>query len=276
MAVAALASTARWIAAVRANESRRENRLFHDPWAAALAGAAGEAWYVQHADSPAMQIIAIRVRFFDDFLLRVTEDQGVRQVVLLAAGLDTRAFRLRWPAGTRVFEMDRAEVLGEKEGILRAAGARPGCERRVIAADLGTPWGDLLVQNGFHRGRPSCWLLEGFLFYLSNDAGLAVLDQMGPLAAGGSWLGFDIPNSTTLTHAWTRNWVEMQGQRGAPFLGTMDDPAAVLSPRGWAATLVQAGDKDANFGRWPYPPVPLEIPDMPRNWFVTAERNDER
>lgn len=272
MAVATLASTARWIAAVRAHESRRDDGLFHDPWAAQLAGQEGEAWIAQRGDTPALQTIAIRVRFFDDFLLRVTADDGVRQVVLLAAGLDTRAFRLSWPTGTRVFEVDRPDVLGEKEGVLRAAGAHAGCERRVVAADLTGPWADLLVQNGFHRGKPSCWLLEGFLFYLPADANLALFDQVTALSVPGSWLGFDIPNSATLVHAWTKPWIEMQAKLGVPFLGTMDDPRAVLAPRGWTTTQIQAGDREANYGRWPYPPLPLEVPDIPRHWLVMAEK----
>lgn len=275
MGLAALAGTARWIAAVRAQESRREDRLFHDPWAAALAGSEGEAWLAQVGDTPALQIIAIRARFFDEFLLRVTVDHGVRQVVLLAAGLDTRAFRLAWPEGTRVFEVDRAEVLSEKEAVLRAEGARPACERRLVSADLAAAFEDDLVNAGFHRGRPACWLIEGFLFYLAVDAVLSILDQVTTLSAPGSLLGFDIPNSTTLTHAWTRPWIEMQAKRGAPFLGTLDDPSQVLAARGWVARQVQAGDKDANFGRWPYPALPVEVPDIPRNWFVTAEKEQE-
>jgi methyltransferase (TIGR00027 family) len=272
MSVAALASTARWIAAVRAHESRREDRLFHDPWAAALAGAEGEAWIARRGDSPSLQVIAIRARYFDEFLERVTGERGVRQVVLLGAGFDTRAFRLSWPAGTRVFELDRREVLIEKEQALRADGARPACERHVIGADLTRPWGDALDDEGFRRHQPSCWLLEGLLFYLPTDTGLEILDAVTALAAPGSWLGFDLPNTTTLTHAWTRAWVEMQAVQGAPFLGTMDDPRGVMEARGWTATVVQAGDKEANYGRWAYPPIPLDVPDVPRHWFVTAEK----
>lgn len=276
MPLAVIESTARWIAAVRAHESRRDDRLFHDPWAAALAGHEGEGWYAPRADSPSVQIIAIRVRFFDDFLQHVTMDHGVRQVVLLAAGFDTRAFRLPWPPGTRIFELDRADVLGEKEAVLRATNARPCCERRVIAADLAGPWTDLLMAAGFHRGRPSCWLLEGILFYLPNDTTRHILAAIGGLSAPGSLLAFDVMNRATLTHAWTRQWIEMQDKLGAPFIGTMDDPGEVLGPDGWTTTQVQAGDKEANYGRWPYPPIPLDVPDIPRHWFVTAEKDAHR
>lgn len=276
MAVATLASTARWIAAVRAQESRRDDRLFHDPWAATLAGAEGHAWLAERANSPSLQTIAIRVRFFDEFVERATADSGVRQVVLLAAGLDTRAFRLPWPAGTRVFELDRPDVLGEKEGVLRAAAARPACERRLIGADLAASWSDLLIESGFHRGRPACWLLEGILFYLPTATTLAILDQLTAMSATGSLLAFDIPNGITLRHPWTRAWVEMQETLGVPFVGTMDDPSAVLTSRNWAPTQIQVGDRDANYGRWPYPPIALDVPAVPRHWLVTAEKEGHR
>jgi|WetSurMetagenome_2_1015567.scaffolds.fasta_scaffold105973_2 methyltransferase (TIGR00027 family) len=272
MALAALASTARWIAAVRAHESRRDDRLFFDPWAATLAGAEGEAWFVQRGDTPALHVITIRARFFDEFLQTATGEHGMRQVVLLGAGLDTRAYRLAWPVGTSVYEIDRPEVLVEKEKVMRADGARPACDRKAIGADITRPWIDLLTESGFRRHQPSCWLAEGFLFYLDNDSVREILDEVTAAASAGSWLGFDIPNGTTLTHAWTRPWIEMQARLGAPFLATMEDPRGVLGPRGWRATAVQAGDKDANFGRWPYPAVPIEIPDIPRNWFVRAEK----
>jgi methyltransferase (TIGR00027 family) len=272
MAVSALTSTARWTAAVRAHESRREDRLFHDPWAAALAGAEGEAWIARLGDSPPLQLLAIRVRFFDEFLERVVGERGVRQVVLLGAGFDTRAFRLAWPVGTRVFEVDRPEVLIEKEQTMRADAARPACERRAVAADLARSWSEALVESGFRRHQPSCWLLEGLLFYLPTQTGLEPLFSVAHRPPPGTSLAPALPPTTTLTHAWTRTWVEMQAAQGAPFLGTMDDPREAMAARGWTVSLVQAGAKDANYGRWPYPTTPLDVPDAPRHWFVTAER----
>lgn len=97
-----LAGTARWTAAVRARESQREDRLLDDPWAVALAGEEGLAWLAQRPPDSVVSIV-LRTRFFDDFLRRVAVEEGIRQVVLMAAGLDTRAFRLVWPEGTRLF-----------------------------------------------------------------------------------------------------------------------------------------------------------------------------
>ncbi len=119
-----LASTARWTAAVRAQESAREDRLFNDPWAAALAGPEGAAW-IEHRPPGSTVPIALRTRFFDDFVQRIAAQDGIRQIVLMAAGLDTRAFRLPWPERTRLFELDQFTVLKYKDQVLAAAGAQP-------------------------------------------------------------------------------------------------------------------------------------------------------
>jgi methyltransferase (TIGR00027 family) len=272
MSNGSLASTARWAASVRAMESAREDRLFDDPWAAALAGAEGAAWIEQRSpDSVAP--MTLRTRFFDDFLQRTAAEHAVRQVVLVAAGLDTRAYRLHWPAGTRLFELDQPPVLDYKEQVLRSAGAQPACERHAIRVDLTGPWREALVEAGFDAQQPSVWLLEGFLFYLPNEQVRQLLDEVTSLAAPGSWLGFDVINSSMLTFPWARSWVEMQAQAGAPWIGTMDDPVVFLAARGWQATLSQAGAEDANYGRWPLPVLPTTMPDVPHNWFVTAEKS---
>ena len=266
-----LGATARWTAAVRARESVREDRLFYDPWAAALAGQEGEAW-IEGRTADSVAPIALRTRFFDDFLQRMVLQGTIRQVVLMAAGLDTRAFRLSWPAGTRLFELDQAPVLNYKKQILHSAGAQPACERQVIEVDLTAPWQEQLVRAGFDSARSSGWLLEGFLFYLSDESLARILDEVTGLAAPGSWLGFDIINRITLTSPWTRQWIQMQANSGAPWIGSLDDPEGFLAVRGWQASLIQPGEEGASFGRWPYPVIPRTMPDMPRNWYVVAHR----
>jgi methyltransferase (TIGR00027 family) len=266
-----LGATARWTAAVRAKESARQDRLFYDPWAAALAGQAGESW-IEGRSEDSVAPIALRTRFFDDALQRMALQDGIRQVVLMAAGLDTRAFRLSWPAGTRLFELDQAPVLAYKEQILHSAGAQPACERQMIEADLTAPWQERLVRAGFDPGRPSGWLLEGFLFYLPDDSLARVLDEVTGMAAPGSWLGFDIVNRITLTSPWTRQWIQMQADSGAPWVGWLDDPEGFLAARGWQVSLTQPGEEGANFGRWAYPVIPRTMPDMPRSWYVVARR----
>lgn len=264
-----LGLTSRWTAAVRAQESTHEDHLFDDPWAATLAGEPGLAWLAQRPPDSVIPIV-LRTRFFDDFLQCITSQYPIRQVVLLAAGLDTRAFRLRWPKTTRLFELDQPPVLRYKEQILYAADALPTCTRQTVETDLTGPWPDSLLRAGFDSRHPSGWLLEGFLFYLPTPQITTLLNEVTCLAASGSWLGFDIINSVMLTSAWTKPWVEMQARAGAPWIGVIDDPLTFLAARGWQATLSQAGASDAHYGRWPFPVIPTTQPDMPHNWFVTA------
>jgi len=264
-----LAATACWTAAVRARESRREDRLFHDPWAEALAGELGASWIAQRPEDTTIPMV-LRTRYFDDFLEQISSLDKIRQVVILAAGFDTRAFRLKWPAGVCVFEMDQPSVLDYKETVLQSLGATAVCERRVIRKDLTGSWKEALVETGFAPARPSCFLLEGFLFYVSNETATKIIDSVTLLSAPGTRLGFDVMNSAMLTSPYTKEWVEMQAQAGAPWIGTMDDPESFLSSRGWIAALTQAGQPEANHGRWKLPVFPTKTPNFPHNWYVTA------
>ena len=153
-------------------------------------------------------------------------------------------------------------------------GARPTCERRAIGVDLVAPWQAALVASGFDPQTPAAWLLEGFFFYIAPEDIQRLLADVTALAAPGSWLGFDCINQAVLTSPWTRAWVEMQAQLGAPWIGALDDPAGFLAARGWTATLTQAGAADANYGRWPHPVIPPSLPDMPHNWLVVACKSD--
>jgi methyltransferase (TIGR00027 family) len=268
---AALGTTARWTAAVRAAEHERPDRLFADPWAAALAGTEGAAWLADRPPGSTLPIV-IRTRYFDDWLRRVAIDGPVRQVVLLAAGLDTRAWRLPWLAATRLFELDRADVLALKADVMARAGAVVVCDRREVAVDLAAAWTESLLAVDFDPTQPTAFLAEGVLFYLPDEVVMHVVDGATSLAAPGSWLGFDIVNGAALSSPWTRPWIEMQAAAGAPWIGTMDDPAGALAERGWAASLVQPGEPEANHGRWTLPVVPPSAADLPHSWYVTASR----
>ena len=264
-----LEATARWTAAVRARESERDDRLVDDPWAAALAGPEGIAWLAARNPDSGLPIV-IRTRYFDDWLGAIAG--SVPQVVLLAAGLDTRPWRLGWPDGTILFELDRAAVLEEKAAVLAGAGATAACERRPVAADLASDWAPMLRGAGFDPAVPTAWLAEGVMFYLPDETGRRILETVTALSAPGSRLGFDIVNSHVLTSPWTKAWVEMQAAAGAPWIGTMDDPAGVLEELGWTATVSQPGDPGTDHGRWTLPVVPASMRDMPHSWYVTAER----
>lgn len=267
-----LGLTARWTAGARARESQREDRLFDDRWADLLAGRKGKEWVEQQSSDTGLTII-VRTRFFDDFLGQVTGLSAIRQVVLLAAGLDTRAYRLTWPEHTRLFELDQPQVLEYKEQVLTEALAQPACERKTIPVDLTASWSEALLQAGFQAQQPAAWLLEGLLQYLPNARVRPLLDEISRLAQPGSWIGFDIINRAVLISPWTKPLVESVAQVGTPWIGTMDDPRAELSARGWQARLSQPGEPEASYGRWPYPVIPQTLPEVPRHWLVTARKN---
>ncbi len=178
-----LGNTAYWTAAVRAQESERADRLFSDPWAKALAGEVGAAWMAGRTPESVAPIV-LRTRYLDDFLLRIAKNENVNQVVMLAAGLDTRAYRLAWPAGMRSFELDQENVLGYKAHVLGMAGAKPAGELHSLGVDLTGDWQAALLRSGFDPAQPAIWMLEGFLFYISNESLVRILDAAMDRYAG--------------------------------------------------------------------------------------------
>ena len=155
---------------------------------------------------------------------------------------------------------------------MRSQGAIPGCARQSIAADLAGEWKEALLSSGFNPQAPSTWLLEGFLFYIPSETIVKILTGVSGLAASGSWLGLDAINGMVLTSPWTKAWVDMQAQSGAPWIGTLEDPQGLLASLGWTASLTQAGQPDANYGRWTLPVIPTDMANMPHNWLVTARK----
>jgi methyltransferase (TIGR00027 family) len=269
-----VALTALMVAAARAREHARPDRLFWDPYAAALAGEEGPGLLddLERAsgDTPSSPYLSIRVRFFDDLLLKVVSSTGVRQVVVLAAGMDTRAFRLPWPAGTEVYELDRPEVLARKDATLQSISAVARCTRHRVDVDLAYPWGQALQDAGFDPHTPSIWLAEGLLQYLDDAAVRHVLSQTAQLAAPGSVLGANLINAAFLTHPATQSFREMFAELDAPWQWGTDEPEALFAQHGWRATVTLPGEEGANFGRWPRPLT--RDPDAPRLFLVTAHR----
>ncbi|MFF7459241.1 SAM-dependent methyltransferase [Kitasatospora sp. NPDC008115] len=221
--------TALSVALVRAYESARPDPLFDDPYAAAFAAAADVPLPAEGPTGGLAEALVaqgiLRTRFYDDRLLAA----GADQVVLLAAGLDTRAHRLDWPAGTRVFELDLGPVLAFKERVLDGLGAEPRSRRTVLPADLLEPhWPARLTDAGFDPARPSAWLAEGLLVYLAPEEAAGLLTAVAALAAPGSRLlleqGRDVtvtPHDPALAHLtvlWrgglgpgTRDWLDGHG-----------------------------------------------------------------
>ena len=256
-------------AAARARESARPDRLFEDPWAEVLAGSAGCA-FLERQDEvlPPTPIFVVRHRFFDDFLLR-SSDQEINQVVLIAAGLDTRAYRLKWPAGVRIYELDQPDVLAYKQAVLDQAGASPNCERRAVPTDLREDWATDLVAAGFERSKPTAWLAEGLLFYLPESAVGSLLSSTATLSAQGSVLGTDTMSATMLASEERRAWVRLYAESGAPFVFGTDHPADLLIAHGWQPKIHIAREIGEQLGRpWPIPPQPGQPPGA----IITATR----
>ncbi|WP_326691518.1 class I SAM-dependent methyltransferase [Streptomyces sp. NBC_01795] len=196
--VSGVGMTALLVAAGRALESKRPDALITDPYAARFVTRAEPPTPVpltpeglrEHADPGGMwaamtEYVGVRSRVFDDFFLGAARD-GVRQAVILASGLDTRAFRLEWPDGTRCFELDQPLVLDFKLRVLQEEGARPGCAHRAVPVDLRDDWATALEAAGFDASRPTAWLAEGLLPYLPPRAEERLFKEIDRLSAPGS------------------------------------------------------------------------------------------
>lgn len=244
-------ATARLTAAARARETEQQDGLFSDPFAAELAGAEGFAALDRQdaarsggGEVVANPVFAIRTRFFDEFLLREVTQRQVGQIVLVAAGLDTRAFRLHWPAGVDVFELDQPEVLAYKREILSRASGEPRARLHSVAVDLRAPWSDALVDTGYRRDRSAAWLAEGLTFYLNETVLRRLFDDIEALALSGDRVGTDFVA------------VAPPGVEAATGF-TTDDPVALLRGWGWDAHEYRYDDEGARLGRpWPYPGQP--------------------
>jgi methyltransferase (TIGR00027 family) len=273
--LAKLAATGWWSAAARAYESRRDDRLFDDPWATLLLGQQANVLLPQSglaADSrAAYELYAVVTRFFDDYLLRVTSELGVRQVVLLASGLDTRAYRLGWPSRTTLFELEQPHVLTYKDIQLDCAGVPASCRRHPVGVDLTAGWDAALRAAGFDASLPSAWLLEGFLYFLAKPDVVDLLNRVSELATTGSWIGLDVVNKAMLTSTWTRHWNDRMTAGDVPWLFTEDDPVALLERFGWRAQATQPGIGAAGYGRRPYDAA-AGTDGSPRSFLVTATR----
>ncbi|WP_416566685.1 SAM-dependent methyltransferase [Nocardia testacea] len=186
--------TALMVAGARAAESARPDALFVDPYAADFLAAAGGGEFAGGSDAARMwdsfsSYLPIRTRYFDDYLLDAT--RTVEQIVIVAAGLDTRAFRLPLPPEIVVYELDTPEMLTFKQQVLDAQGAQPAGRRVTAPADLREDWGARLVAAGFDPSAPAAWLVEGLLSYLSPEHNDRLLAGISDLSAAGSRLSIE-------------------------------------------------------------------------------------
>lgn len=274
--------TALGVAAGRAMETHRDGGLVSDPYAEAFVEAAAPPapMPTRLEDTDDREVpwrsmsdyMGVRSRYFDDYL-GDTSRAGIGQVVLLAAGLDVRAYRLDWPDGTTVYELDAPKVLSFKDDVLAAQGAHPRAARRVVAVDLREDWPKVLQESGFERSVPSAWLAEGLLPFLPNVAKERLCRFVTDLSTPGS--RFEVEHIDDV-----RGMMQEESSQRARDLFGVDieslwpddgpfDPAAWLADNGWNVGVERSADVAERFGRT------LESPngDSARSsMFITAVR----
>ena len=290
-------ATALGVAASRAAETAGADPLIRDEFARLLVSSAGPAWarladpelswldddqHGRRAHRTGIDYQAVRTHFFDEYFDGAVRS-GIRQAVILAAGLDSRAYRLNWPAGTTVYEIDQPKVLEYKAATLAAHGAAPSADRHEVAIDLRQDWPAALIAEGFDPKAPTAWLAEGLLMYLPADAQDRLFAQITELSATGSRIAAE----TAAHHADERRQ-EMRERldRVAEKLGiernvdiqdlmyrddNRADVATWLNDHGWRAIAQNSDDEMRRLDRW-VEGVPSADDKQAFSQFVTAER----
>jgi methyltransferase (TIGR00027 family) len=252
-----VSSTAVGVAAVRAAESSLPDPLFVDPLAPVFVRAAQTFWSVDR-EEPADRRrvgalifwIRVRTRFLDDVVTQACAE-GCRQLVLLGAGLDARAFRLSLPADARCFEVDLPPVLEFKEQVVRDNGFTPACERVVVPTDLSGAWTGDLERAGFDPEQRTTWLAEGLLAYLTESTREALIDAVSEQSVPGSHLGLTAASADRRAVS-DRNRDGMPSRPGDYVAlwqsGPPPDVHTWLEPRGWSAAQYDAVERGAAYG----------------------------
>ncbi|GAB7144769.1 class I SAM-dependent methyltransferase [Mycobacterium riyadhense] len=264
--------TATMVAAARAMATRADNPLIDDPFAEPLVRAVGVDLLTRLAtgemspsdldDDPERPIrsiadvadnMAVRTRFFDEFFLDATR-AGIEQAVILASGLDARAYRLPWPAGTVVYEIDQPQVIEFKSRTLAELGAAPTADRRAVAVDLREDWPAALRAAGFDPDQPTAWSAEGLLGYLPPDAQDRLLDTITELSAPGSRVATESFHNVSpadedrmrermqnMTERWRRHGFDID-MTGLVYFGDRNEAGPYLCDHGWLTTSISLQD----------------------------------
>jgi methyltransferase (TIGR00027 family) len=265
-------ATATAVAASRATASQGPGALLDDPWAEPLVRAVGVDTFVKIVDGElgadddpllnrrAMnEQIAVRTRFFDDFFTSATES-GIRQAVILASGLDTRGYRLPWPDGTVVYEIDQPQVIEFKTRTLADLGAQPTAQRRTVSIDLRDDWPTALREAGFDPDVPTAWSAEGLLVYLPPEAQDRLFDNITALSAPGSKIATEHMDLKGLPEDWATKLTERTKRIGSGinlaelfYTGERNGAADYLAERGWRNAILPTAEAYAANG--------FELPD---------------
>lgn len=265
-------ATATMVAAARAVATRQPDAVIDDPFAEPLVRAVGVDFFTRLAtgDIDPTDLdpdgaggagnmdrfadgMAARTRFFDDFFSDAA-DAGVRQAVILAAGLDSRAYRLPWPAGTVVFEIDQPDVITFKTDTLARLGALPTADRRTVPVDLREDWVGALEAAGFDRTKPTAWIAEGLFGYLPPEAQDRLLDQITELSPAGSRLAAEgVLSPTDMDEDQIRERMEAVREQWRRFgfdldfselvyTGERAEVSEYLGAKGWQTDSISATD----------------------------------
>jgi methyltransferase (TIGR00027 family) len=294
-------STALGVAAARAAETESENPLIQDPFARAFLDAAGDGMWSLTADPRLsaeltevapdlrahMQVMidfmAVRTAYFDEVFLDAVSS-GIRQVVILAAGLDARAWRLPWPDGTTVYELDQAKVLEFKSTTLQDRGAQPTSRLVSLAVDLRQDWPTALQEAGFDASRPSVWSAEGLLRYLPAQAQDLLFERINSLSPSGSRLATNAPAKSALNPDLLAHQREQSQRMRAAAARVLDaevpdvedlwypeertEVTDWLGEHGWDASAISMAELLTRYGR--------DVPGddvLPPTVFVSAQRS---
>ncbi|HEY1989382.1 MAG TPA: SAM-dependent methyltransferase [Acidimicrobiales bacterium] len=226
--------TAVSVAVCRAIESARPDAWFNDPLAVHLVGSMEES--IPAVRPGLVAWVSVRTRFLDTLTMGAVDD-GVRQVVIVAAGLDARAFRLPLPADATVFEIDRQDIFNVKDGLIDETGLAPGCRRRTVVADILHPdWMSRLADSGWEPQQSTLWLAEGLLIYLDQEQREQLLTQLAAASDRGR-LGATLAMETgAMRHPLWHPAVQ-------------ETPEVWMSSTGWCAQAGNMVEASASFGR---------------------------
>jgi methyltransferase (TIGR00027 family) len=295
-------STAVMVAAARAAETDKSDPLIRDPHAKLLVSKAGTGiWDAMFDPAVTARLVeadpeiaaiytymgnyqAVRTHFFDAYFADAAA-AGIRQIVILASGLDSRGYRLEWPTGTDVFEIDQPKVLDYKTATLAEDGVVPSATLHHVPMDLRFDWPAALKAAGFDPAKPTAWLAEGLLMYLPGDAQDRLFENVTALSAPGSRIAAE----TAGKHADDRReemrerFARVSEQLGITSAIDISDltyndqdranVAEWLNGAGWLATDLKSTDEMRRLGRWN--DVPLSDDDDAFSTFVTAEKAAE-
>lgn len=289
-------ATATMVAAARAMATRAANPLINDQFAEPLVRAVGvdvltrlasgelTASDIDDPERPNASMVrmaehhAVRTKFFDEFFMDATR-AGIRQVVILASGLDSRAYRLAWPAQTVVYEIDQPQVMEFKTRTLAELGATPTADRRVVTADLRADWSTALGAAGFDPTQPTAWSAEGLLRYLPPEAQDRLLDNVTALSVPDSRFATESIRNfkphheermrermTILANRWRAYGFDLD-MNELVYFGDRNEPASYLSDNGWLLTEIKSQDLLTANGFQPFEDEEVPLPDF---FYVSA------